>query len=294
MKVYLDTGADPEEAQPLSYGMSCGTCHTGEDFGGAAPRHYVAKVTFPGGMEIMNDEGDPDDSFLCMTCHQGRTGKGTIDEAIAADNLRFLNVHYLAAGASLYGSAAAVGYEYEGKTYAGKFNHAGNAAPGKCSFCHDVKGDDHSFHVTVDDSCTGCHDEATAGDVHTIRKGRSDDYDGDGDNTESLKAEIDGLATLLWAQIQQTASDAGKPILAGSGYPYFFNDLNDDGTLDPDEAARSNSYKSWTPALMKAVHNYQQSQKEPGAWAHNPKYTAQLLIDSIEDLGGDVSGLSRP
>ncbi len=148
--------------------------------------------------------------------------------------------------------------------------------------------------MKVSDTCTGCHDEASAGDVHSIRKGRSDDYDGDGDNTEPLRDEIDGLAALLWAQIQQAAADAGKPILAGSGYPYFFNDLNDNGSLEPDEAERSNSYKSWTPTLMRAVHNYQQSRKEHGAWAHNTRYTVQLLIDSIADLGGDVSGLTRP
>jgi hypothetical protein len=45
---------------------------------------------------------------------------------------------------------------------------------------------------------------------------------------------------------------------------------------------------------MKATHNFQISQKEPGAWAHNFDYMAQLLIDSIDDLGGDVSGYVRP
>ena len=45
---------------------------------------------------------------------------------------------------------------------------------------------------------------------------------------------------------------------------------------------------------MKAARNYQISKKEPGAWAHNFDYVVQLLIDSIEDLGGDVSGYVRP
>ena len=34
--------------------------------------------------------------------------------------------------------------------------------------------------------------------------------------------------------------------------------------------------------------------KEHGAWAHNTDYRAQLLIDSIEALGTDVSGYNRP
>jgi hypothetical protein len=45
---------------------------------------------------------------------------------------------------------------------------------------------------------------------------------------------------------------------------------------------------------MKAAHNFQIWVKEPGAWAHNTNYIAQLLIDSIEDLGGDVSSFKRP
>jgi hypothetical protein len=45
---------------------------------------------------------------------------------------------------------------------------------------------------------------------------------------------------------------------------------------------------------VKAAHNFQLSVKEPGAWAHNFDYAAQLLIDSIENLGGDVSPYVRP
>ena len=36
------------------------------------------------------------------------------------------------------------------------------------------------------------------------------------------------------------------------------------------------------------------SRVEPGAWAHNFDYTAQLLHDSAADLGADVSKLRRP
>ena len=51
---------------------------------------------------------------------------------------------------------------------------------------------------------------------------------------------------------------------------------------------------NWTPKLLKAAFNYQYSQKDPGAFVHNPKYVIQFLIDSIEDLGGDVSKYTRP
>ena len=29
-------------------------------------------------------------------------------------------------------------------------------------------------------------------------------------------------------------------------------------------------------------------------WAHNPKYALQYLYDSIQDLGGNLTGLVRP
>lgn len=40
---------------------------------------------------------------------------------------------------------------------------------------------------------------------------------------------------------------------------------------------------------MKAAHNVQLHSKDPGGYVHNFDYLAQLLIDSIEDLGGDVA-----
>ena len=60
------------------------------------------------------------------------------------------------------------------------------------------------------------------------------------------------------------------------------------GTCDPNEANYGNRYQEWTPALVKAAHNYQQSQKEPGAWVHNFRYITQLVIDSYRDLDGDL------
>ncbi len=64
-------------------------------------------------------------------------------------------------------------------------------------------------------------------------------------------------------------------------YPYYFDDAGE-------------RYATWTPSLVKAAYNYQYSQKDPGAFAHNGKYVLQFLYDGIEDLGGDVSGMTRP
>ena len=70
--------------------------------------------------------------------------------------------------------------------------------------------------------------------------------------------------------------------------------MDDNGVCDPDEANFGNRYTAWTEELIKAAHNYQHSQKEPGAWAHNFAYITQLVIDSIEDLGGDIEEYTRP
>ena len=77
-------------------------------------------------------------------------------------------------------------------------------------------------------------------------------------------------------------------------YPYFFVDTNGDGEATPDEANYGNQYKAWTPTLLKAAYNYQYVQKDPGGYAHNAAYILQVLYDTIEDLGGDVSTMVRP
>lgn len=59
-------------------------------------------------------------------------------------------------------------------------------------------------------------------------------------------------------------------------------------------ASSANSFKGWTNELMIAAHHFQMFQKEHGAWAHNTDYMAQLLFDSIDALGGDVTTFNRP
>ena len=45
---------------------------------------------------------------------------------------------------------------------------------------------------------------------------------------------------------------------------------------------------------MQAAHNFQLSRKDPGAWAHNFDYIAQLLFDSTENLAQSAGALTRP
>ena len=100
----------------------------------------------------------------------------------------------------------------------------------------------------------------------------------------------------LYAALQSYAAETtGTGILyVGTSYPYFFVDTNGNGEADADEVNGDNSFKAWTPRLLRGAYNYQYSGKDPGAFTHNGQYIIQTLYDSIEDLGGDVSAMTRP
>ena len=100
----------------------------------------------------------------------------------------------------------------------------------------------------------------------------------------------------LYTAMQAYATDvAGSGIVYEShSYPYFFNDLNGNGEADPEEVDRANGFASFTPELLRSVYNLQYALKDPGAYAHNGIYTVQILYDSINEVGGDVSAMTRP
>jgi hypothetical protein len=291
---------------PHVEGFPCETCHmpgkasfgTFVDGEQKPPLRYVAAVWFPaskisGGKKLSNNPASPDPSFVCMTCHQGRESKDTVDSQIATGTYKFLNVHYLPAGAMLYGKDAGVGYEYTGKTYASKFAHFGGATS-QCTYCHLRDETDHTFQPKLNATCQVCHGNVPIEDVRLKAIGQVDDfdYDGDGDTTETLGDELSSFRGVLLTAIQTIATASGKPVAYDAGaYPYWFADTNGNGVHDADETT---TYAGWTPALMKAAFNYQFSVKDPGAWAHNRKYIAQLLYDSIQDLGQPTGTLQRP
>ena len=271
---YLNEGV--EVTQHISNGLQCETCHGGEEW---PARFAVSSVTFPSGAEVEVAEGD--DAGLCMTCHQGRESGQSVAKATdglaansVSDSLRFLNVHYFPAGASRYGSEANAGFEFGGKSYAGYFEHV--AGFQSCTDCHDA----HELEVK-EEACSTCH--AGAEDVEDIRM--SDvDFDGDGDAAEGLYGEIATLKDALYAAMQAySASTAGVDgiVYDSHSYPYYFTDAGE-------------RYATWTPSLLKAAYNYQYASKDPGGFAHNGEYFVQLLIDSIQAVGGSTAGFTRP
>ncbi len=268
---------------PVGETVECEVCHTDPDNG---TLRVNDSVTFPSGAVIDNlgPEG------LCMECHQGRMSTSDVDQEItdsgAPDDdtmdsdieFRDVNIHYYAAGATLYGTFVKGGYEYDGNAYDAKFGHV--KGYDNCIACHNP----HSLEVRTE-RCGTCH-SSTGPDPHDFRYyGSFVDYDGDGDMTEGIHDEIESFQEKLYEAIQALGTQLGNPIVYdGHAYPYFFHDTDSDGVADESEANFGNRYLTLTGRLLKACYNYQYSQKDHGAFAHGGKYLIQLLYDSIEDL----------
>ncbi len=270
-------------SMPVSDGLQCETCHNDLT---TYSLYEVATVTFPSGNKATFGEGKTADN-LCLSCHQGIESTVSVNRKVAGkaldtsdEKLTFSNVHYFAAGATLFGTQVKGMYEYAGKEYAGQFAHVEGFAT--CTSCHEA----HGLEVKAQ-ACAGCHQ---TNDASTIRLNLTGDYDGDGDTAEGLKGEVDGTAAVLYKAIQDYATTVLEmPIIYDAhSYPYFFKDTNANGAVDPGEAIYPNSYKGWSPRLLFAAYNYQYAQKDPGAYVHNAKYVLQALNDSIKDLGTKV------
>ncbi len=280
-----------ESAAPLGTVVECEACHNDV-------ANDLSHVVFPSGVEIDGLGGEA----RCMTCHQGRGSKDDVDDEFLAvgasiadapdavnDELGFENIHYYPAGATLYAGEVRGGYQYDDAVYDWRFRHVSGGDV--CIECHDP----HSLEVQTD-VCSTCHEGVTAvDDLKDVRMiaSLSSDYDGDGDTSEGIYYEIDGLKTALLDSIQQYTVDQGLGAICyhTTNYPYFFIDTDSNGDCSDDEGEYSNAFASWTPRLVAAAYNYQMAAKDPGNFAHNAKYTIQLLHDSLQDLN---EGLSTP
>ena len=160
-----------------------------------------------------------------MNCHQGRASKKTIDDNIAAGNFGFVNVHYYAAAASFFGTDVKGGYEYDGKTYAGKNTfpaHGGNL--NTCVQCHmGTKSVAKSHMVIPNVANCQCHAVSAFADL----KISGSDFNKDGQ--QPVKQEIDQPCRQPCMRRFRTyaKNTLAKPIVySPTAYPYFFNDTN--------------------------------------------------------------------
>lgn len=284
-------------AQPTANGLLCTSCHNGDKF---PELLAVTSVPFPSGTSLTfstkkDDKGvlQPVAANLCLECHQGRESTVTMNNALAAFTdldkvdaaVRFRNVHYFAAGATLFGTEAKGIYEYAGKTYVGRFMHVDGFTT--CTDCHDA----HKLEVKAQ-ACAGCHKVTNPEEIRMTKE----NYDGSTDANEPMKKVVETFTARLFTALQKYAKEkAGTGILYDPvAYPYFFQDKDNDGKVDKNDKGANVAFASFTPRLVKAAYNYQYAVKDPGAYAHNARYVLQALYDSIEDLGGDLTGLVRP
>ena len=283
--------------QPPANGFKCTTCHDGANF---PNRLAVSTVPFPSGVSLTfstekdeNGNLKPVDANLCIECHQGRESTVTMNNALAsfkeADKpdpaVRFRNVHYFAAGATLFGTDAKGIYEYDGKKYVGRNMHVDGF--NTCTDCHDK----HALTVKTE-ACAGCH---KVDDPKLIRMS-TENYDGSTDPKEPMYQVVETFKKRLYDGIVKYAKDKAQLgiVYDPASYPYYFADKDGDGKADVDDKGAGIAYNAFTPRLVKAAYNYQYSVKDPGGFAHNPKYVLQALYDSIQEIGGDTSGLVRP
>lgn len=269
-----------EVAPPIGTVVNCDACHN-------PVAASLTNVTFPSGAEVVNLS----DSTRCMVCHQGRASGLSVENAITeagltdlnsvSADLRFINIHYYAAAATLYGSEAHAGYEFPGKSYQPRNNHVEEYDT--CIECHSP----HTLEVKITE-CAACHEDVeSVEDLADVRmQGSMSDYDGDGDLEEGIKGELDTLKEMTYAAIQAYATQVAGTALVydENAYPYFFIDTNANGTVDEGEAAFPNAYNTWTGLLLQSAYNYQVTIKDPGGYVHNPKYHIELLYDTLEAL----------
>lgn len=286
-------GTDPGLDGPAAVGtvISCVACHNKVTM-------TMDSVTFPSGLSV---EKVGDDS-RCMTCHQGRESTVSVNKKLAgiADDtvskkLRFINIHYRAAGATRFGTQAKGAYEYKGMTYKGFYTHDKDYQ--RCADCHEQ----HTLKVKFKE-CASCHKRpkiAKKKDMRNIRKTKTD-FDGDGNAKEGMAEEISTLQGNLLKAIQAYAKQVSGKAIAYEGhkYPYFFTDKNGNAKADKNEAIFPNRFQAWTPRLVRAAYNYQFAAKDPGVYTHNPMYVIQTLHDSLADLSKKVQvsmkGMVRP
>jgi hypothetical protein len=276
-------GSTPREVNnpvPAGNALLCTGCHNEATID-------IDFVIFPSGVQVDHVGAEAQ----CMQCHQGTSSTPNVREIIkqagvsspdeVSDQLSFINPHYTAAAATQYGGIVQGGYEYEGKSYDVKFPHTEGLDT--CLSCHAT----HALDVKVA-ICGSCHKSVTdAQQLTTIRtEGSLVDFDGDGNLSEGIAVEVDGVREVLYSAIQDYAANtAGTPIVYDAQtYPYFFIDTNGNGQVDQGENAFQNQYASWTERLVKAAYNYAFSDKDPGAYAHGAKYVIELLYDSTNDL----------
>jgi Collagen triple helix repeat (20 copies)/Cytochrome c552 len=267
--------------------VHCSTCHdtaagndphlTGEDYvAGSFPLRVPSGADDEALLERSSaagvSDGTPAGEYgkgnACVWCHKSR--KDVTNYILAADNNNVSSMHWGPhEGPHSDVFTGKGGYEYSGKTYSNGSHQ--NLANG-CVNCHmpgvstnqDIG--DHSFYAQQS-ACTKCH--ATAKNFDVLG-GQS-----------KTKTGLQRLRVAL--------NDAG--LLSRDGLAPLSDAVLADSSFALDKALPK---KPVSTALAGALYNYFILARGSALGVHNPSYTGQLIYDSVQAIGGDLTGLTRP
>lgn len=267
----------------------CTTCHAVTP---ANDPHLTGVEWTPGSFPLVVASGATDTAFIekspttsaitgmsigtlgtantCISCHKSRKD---VTSYITASNV-LTSTHWgphEGPQADVFSGAG--GYQYPGLTY-GTSTHQVKLT---CIDCHmpDVASNhgvpDHSFAPRLA-ACQSCHAGATSFDINA------------------------GQARIQKAMFQLQAALSGAGYLTRSTAPTYV-ELQPDELLDGNfelDQTRPGGSPALTAAQAGAVYNYILVARGGAMGVHNPKYVAQLLVDSYAALPGPLPPFSLP
>lgn len=253
--------ANPTESAPVT----CAVCH--DPHGNANPASLrdasVTDRSLPNGV-LVEAAGA---GRLCMACHNGRRTNTQV-EAQVEEGTEHFGPHHSVQGDMLAGVNA---YQKVNETFAwSSSRHI--LAQDACVTCHNhpipfneetgIAYTGHGFTPTVE-ACAPCHGTLT--DFSDVSE--KYDYDGDGDLTEGVQGEVEGLLVALEETIlDASASPEQRAILEAS----FEDSLG--------------SPRVTTVAQRAAGYNWAFVSYDGSKGVHNATYSIQLLQQSILSL----------
>jgi len=293
--------------------VGCATCHdnspahdphlSGADYvPGSFPLRYpvgtadyaIVEKSSAVGVSEGSHSAENGPGNACIWCHKSR--KDVTNYILAGTNAITSTTWGPHEGpqSDVFVGAGKSAYEYPPKTY-GNSTHNSSQIPTGCVECHMPKITDngnignHSFYPQTS-ACVRCHGSVENFDV------------GGGQATvkgmlRSLRTKLnsmllltrDGINPLTSSQLSDDdfALDESLPEKAANVLPPALLPPN---PVDPITLPRP----AVTGPTAGALYNYFLMARGSAFGVHNPKYTKQVVYDSIEIIGGNLSNLSRP
>ncbi|HAL87098.1 MAG TPA: hypothetical protein DCM31_09720 [Deferribacteraceae bacterium] len=288
--VSMTLGNEPDTttARPF-HALGCVTCHdpvnTTESFDITARRTFPADHVFEFQSGATVTAAELGNAQICFECHKGR--EGVKADAGTTTQVYGINyIHYAPVFATLFGGKSEMHVTYGTNTYAEQFEHLTISADfgGKldCTSCHEVHTAE-AIITKTGTTCVSCHSSGGLYDTDVL-EARVEMY------ADRLFDTIYALTPVgLYTALGDYDNDSDTPDTPR------FADGKTEANLVTILTGRTTASEIGSNQLAKAGSVWKNFMyEEPAAWAHNSKFARQLMYDAIDDLGGDLTGLTRP